>query len=31
MNTDELKGTGIKVGFLINFGRERVEYIRRVF
>lgn len=28
---NELKGTGIKLGFLINFGRERVEYIRRVF
>ncbi|HEX3624109.1 MAG TPA: GxxExxY protein [Verrucomicrobiae bacterium] len=28
---NELKGTGIKLGFLINFGRERVEYTRRVF
>jgi GxxExxY protein len=28
---NELKGTGIKLGFLINFGRERVEYVRRVF
>jgi len=28
---NELRGTGIKLGFLINFGRERVEYSRRVF
>jgi GxxExxY protein len=28
---NELRGTGVKVGYLINFGRERVEYARRVF
>lgn len=28
---NELRGTGIKVGYLINFGRERVEYKRMVF
>ena len=28
---NELRGTGIKLGYLINFGRERVEYVRRVF
>jgi GxxExxY protein len=28
---NELRGTGIKLGFLINFGRERVEYKRMVF
>lgn len=27
---NELRGTGIKVGYLINFGRERVEYKRMV-
>lgn len=27
----ELRGTGIKLGYLINFGRERVEYKRMVF
>lgn len=28
---NELRGTGIKIGYLINFGRERVEYKRMVF
>lgn len=28
---NELRGTGIKLGYLINFGRERVEYKRMVF
>ncbi|MBI5774893.1 MAG: GxxExxY protein [Verrucomicrobia bacterium] len=28
---NELRGTGIKVGYLINFGRERVEHKRMVF
>jgi GxxExxY protein len=28
---NELHGTGIKLGYLINFGRERVEYKRMVF
>ena len=28
---NELRGTGMKLGFLINFGRERVEYKRMVF
>jgi GxxExxY protein len=28
---NELRGTGIKLGFLINFGREKVEYKRMVF
>jgi GxxExxY protein len=28
---NELRGTGIKLGYLINFGRERVEYRRMVF
>ena len=28
---NELRGTGIKVGYLINFGRERVDYTRMVF
>ena len=28
---NELRGSGIKVGYLINFGRERVEYKRMVF
>ena len=28
---NELRGTGIKLGFLINFGKERVEYKRMVF
>jgi GxxExxY protein len=28
---NELRGTGIKLGFLINFGRERVQYKRMVF
>ena len=28
---NELRGTGIHVGYLINFGRERVEYKRFVF
>jgi GxxExxY protein len=27
---NELRGTGIKLGYLINFGRERVEYKRMV-
>jgi len=28
---NELKATGIKVGLLINFGRTKVEFVRRVF
>ncbi|HUA66905.1 MAG TPA: GxxExxY protein [Candidatus Saccharimonadales bacterium] len=28
---NELRGTGIKLGYPINFGRERVEYKRMVF
>ena len=28
---NESRGTGIHVGYLINFGRERVEYRRLVF
>lgn len=28
---NELRGTGIKLGFLMNFGRERVEYKRMIF
>ena len=28
---NELKATGIKVGLLINFGRTKVEFKRRVF
>ena len=28
---NELRGTGVKLGFLINFGREKVEYKRMVF
>jgi GxxExxY protein len=28
---NELRGSGIKVGYLINFGRERVEYKRMVY
>ena len=28
---NELRGTGIRVGYLNNFGRERVEYKRMVF
>ncbi|MBU4199065.1 MAG: GxxExxY protein [Verrucomicrobia bacterium] len=28
---NELKGTGIKVGLLINFGRTKVEFKRMVF
>jgi len=28
---NELRGTGVKLGYLINFGRERVEYKRMVF
>ena len=28
---NELRGTGIHLGYLINFGRERVEYKRLVF
>ncbi len=28
---NELRGTGTKLGYLINFGRERVEYKRMVF
>jgi len=27
---NELVSTGVKVGLLINFGRERVEFVRRV-
>jgi len=28
---NELRGIGIRLGYLINFGRERVEYKRMVF
>ena len=28
---NELRGTGMKLGYLINFGRERVDYKRMVF
>ena|SRR5579863_1317978 len=28
---NELRGTGMKVGYLINFGRERVDYKRMIF
>ena len=28
---NELRGTGFKLGYLINFGREKVEYKRMVF
>ncbi len=28
---NELRGTGFRLGYLINFGRERVEYKRMVF
>ena len=28
---NELRGTGIRLGYLINFGRERVEYQRMFF
>jgi GxxExxY protein len=28
---NELRGTGIRLGYLTNFGRERVEYKRLVF
>ena len=28
---NELRGTGIRLGFLINFGRGKVEYKRMVF
>ena len=28
---NELRGTGFKLGFLINFGREKMEYKRMVF
>jgi GxxExxY protein len=28
---NELRGTGIKLGYLINFGREKVGYKRMVF
>lgn len=28
---NELKGTGVKVGLLINFGREKVEFKRMVY
>jgi GxxExxY protein len=28
---NELRGTGIKLGYLINFGREKVEYKRMGF
>jgi GxxExxY protein len=28
---NELKATGMRVGMLVNFGRERVEYKRMVF
>ena len=28
---NELRGTGIRLGYLINFGRERVDYKRMVF
>jgi GxxExxY protein len=28
---NELKATGIKVGLLMNFGKQKVEFIRRVY
>jgi len=28
---NELKATGIKVGMLVNFGRNKVEYKRLIF
>ena len=28
---NELRGTGIRLGYLINFGREKVEFKRMVF
>lgn len=28
---NELRGTGTRLGFLINFGREKVEYKRMIF
>jgi GxxExxY protein len=28
---NELRGTGIRLGYFINFGRDRVEYKRMVF
>ena len=28
---NELRGTGIKLGYLINFGQEKMEYKRMVF
>ena len=28
---NELRGTGIRLGYLINFGRERVEHKRMIF
>ena len=28
---NELRGMGIRLGYLINFGRERVEYKRLAF
>jgi GxxExxY protein len=28
---NELHGTGLKLGYLINFGREKVEYKRMIF
>jgi GxxExxY protein len=28
---NELRGTGIRLGYLINFGRDKVEYKRMVF
>jgi len=28
---NELRGTGIRLGYLINFGREKLEYKRMVF
>jgi hypothetical protein len=28
---NELRGTGLRLGFLIDFGREKVEYKRMVF
>jgi PD-(D/E)XK nuclease superfamily len=27
---NELKATGVKVGMLVNFGRERIEYKRMI-
>lgn len=28
---NQLKATGIKIGFLVNFGKKKVEYKRFVF